>query len=144
MLQRHLQTVLVSSPFSSKNTRTDFLSSFRTHARTCLPPDSICVPPHHPSSFPLPTVEAENLSHTLAAVTSPLLIRWVHKFLTNRPQAVRIGTVTSSTIITNTAGLCPQPLSLHPLYKWLHQPLTSHYILQVFRWHCHSRMAQWQ
>ena len=49
---------------------------------------------------------------------SPLLIRWVHNFLSNRPQAVRIGTVTSSTIITNTGA--PQGCVLSPFLYTLY------------------------
>lgn len=48
----------------------------------------------------------------------PPLIHWIHNFLTNRPQAVRIGTITSPTIITNTGapqGCCLSPF-LYTLY----------------------------
>jgi len=36
---------------------------------------------------------------------TPLLIHWINNFLSNRPQTVKIGTTTSSTIITNTVKI---------------------------------------
>ncbi|KAL0178989.1 hypothetical protein M9458_024431, partial [Cirrhinus mrigala] len=43
---------------------------------------------------------------------TPLLIHWIYNFLSNRPQTVKIGTTTSSTIITNTGA--PQGCVLSP------------------------------
>ena len=42
----------------------------------------------------------------------PLLIHWVHSFLSDRTQSVRVGTVTSGTKTTNTGapqGCCSSP-----------------------------------
>ncbi len=62
----------------------------------------------------------------------PPLIHWIHNFLTDRHQAVRIGTVTSSTIITNTGA--PQGCVLSPFLYTLYtndcispSPITTYF-----------------
>ncbi|XP_028456306.1 uncharacterized protein LOC114570262 [Perca flavescens] len=50
-------------------------------------------------------------------ISSPL-IHWIHIFLGNRPQTVRIGSTTSSTIITNTGA--PQGCVLSPFLYTLY------------------------
>ncbi len=78
------------------------------------------------------TIQRHQMIKLLHHKISPLLIRWVHNFLTNRPQAVRIGTVTSSTIITNTGA--PQGCVLSPFLYTLYtndcispSPVTTYY-----------------
>jgi len=63
---------------------------------------------------------------------TPLLIHWINNFLSNRPQTVKIGTTTSSTIITNTGT--PQGCVLSPFLYTLYTndcqssiPNTSNY-----------------
>ncbi|KAK7880799.1 hypothetical protein WMY93_032562 [Mugilogobius chulae] len=49
---------------------------------------------------------------------SPYLIHWIYNFLSNRPLAVRVGSVTSSTMITNTGA--PQGCVLSPFLYTLY------------------------
>ena len=54
------------------------------------------------------------------------LCNWLLDFLTGRPQAVRVGSSTSSTITLNTGGppgLCAEPPPLHPADPRLHPAL---------------------
>ncbi|MGL4741661.1 MAG: reverse transcriptase domain-containing protein, partial [Sarcina sp.] len=64
-----------------------------------------------------------------------LLIHWVHNFLSNRPQAVRIGTVSSSTLITNTGAPqgCVFSPFLNTLYTMTVLALTLHLFFFSFR-----------
>ena len=62
----------------------------------------------------------------------PLLIHWVHSFLSDRPQTVRVGNVTSSTTITNTGA--PQGCVLSPFLFTLYtndcvspSPITTYF-----------------
>jgi len=65
------------------------------------------------------TIQPHQMIKKLCHLNIPsLLIRWVLSFLTNRPQALRIGTVTSSTIITNTGA--PQGCVLSPFLYTLY------------------------
>lgn len=49
---------------------------------------------------------------------TPPLIHWIYNFLSNRPQSVKIGAITSSTIITNTGA--PQGCVLSPFLYTLY------------------------
>lgn len=76
------------------------------------------------------------------------LFSWILDFLSNRPQSVKIGGHTSSTLTLtltlnshpeyrSTTGVCPQPPPLLPLYTSLfpHSPLQYH--RQICRRHHH-------
>lgn len=62
----------------------------------------------------------------------PLLIHWVHNFLSDRPQSTRVGSTTSSSSITNTGA--PQGCVLSPFLFTLYtndcvspSPITTYY-----------------
>ena len=62
----------------------------------------------------------------------PLHLHWIYNILSNRPHAVKVGTATSSTLITNTGA--PQGCVLSPFLCTLHTndcsspaPITTYY-----------------
>ena len=62
----------------------------------------------------------------------PLICSWTKDFLTNRPQAVKVGQFSSSTLSLSTGsppGLCAEPLPICPLHTRLcpHPPLKLHH-----------------
>lgn len=65
------------------------------------------------------TIQRHQLIKKLQFLNLPsFLINWIHNFLSNRLQAVRVGSVTSSTIVTNTE--VPQGCVLSPFLYTLY------------------------
>lgn len=65
-------------------------------------------------------------------------------FLTNKPQNMRIGDCTLSTLILSATRVCPQPCPLLPVYIWLHPKTPLQHNSQVCDWHhcCGSDFRQ--